>query len=251
MSGDKFGRDRHAPTGDWARASEYLEAVGVHHRLSSTRQFASAVREAERRKLRYGIRLQPEPSNPHDRNAIRLVGHCEVARLFGGPAVKEWHVGYVDRETAERLNAKFISRGASLEGELYGIYVSDDGYIDINYFALSEPDAVREAKLAERSQTVNEALSDALTKKQAEYVSTGLLGLYRNTRLGEAKALKSSGQFEQAVEHYLRVAALDAFGVSNAMQGMGRSVQRSDVFTSDDFQALRHPKRHCNGCKFD
>jgi hypothetical protein len=236
MSEVKFGRDQQRPPGDWSRASGYLEAVGVHHRLTAARQFASAVRDAERQKRLYGVLLRPEPSNPHDKNAIQLIGYCEVPRIFGSPIHKEWHIGYVDRDTAAELNSSFVSKDVKIAGELYGIYVGRDGFIDINYFALAESEAVRKAKQAERDQTAFDALSEVLTKEQKNYIEQGLLGIYRNTRLAQADALKSAGHFKEALEHFLRVAALDTMGVSNAGQGIGRPPKRSEVF-SDVFTA--------------
>lgn len=82
--GRKFGTDRHRPPGEWVQATMTEEVAGIVHRKGACRSWASAVARAESAKLPYGIDLEPEPSNPHDANAIRVIGHATTRGFFGG-----------------------------------------------------------------------------------------------------------------------------------------------------------------------
>lgn len=127
----RFGADRHKPRGEWVQTTTVVAVVGIQYRRSEVTKFCRAVQAAERsKKVHYGVRLRPEPTNPHDANAIAVDGVVENQR---------WHVGYLDRDTADELNRDLISMGVPIAAELYNLWVGDDGYADIKIIILAPP----------------------------------------------------------------------------------------------------------------
>lgn len=138
MAGRKFGTDRHSPPGEWVGASMAEKVAGIVHRKGAVRSWASAVARAEIAKLPYGIDLEPEPRNPHDRNAIRVVGHATTRGFFGGLKQQRQFIGYLPAWLAQEINEDLIAQGLPVAGELYSIY-RDGDYIDVNIIVLGPP----------------------------------------------------------------------------------------------------------------
>ena len=139
----KFGLDRHRPEGKWVQATPLLNVAGLHHRRDQVGSFLSAVAIAERKRAPYGIELRPEPENPHDPNAIRVYGRA------GG---HEWHIGFIDADTARDVNEDILARGLPIAGEMYSIWRGDDGYIDIKVFVLAPPGNSEKARRKRRQR---------------------------------------------------------------------------------------------------
>jgi hypothetical protein len=94
MAYEKFGQDRHHPPGEWVQTTHLEEVVGVSFRKDAARKFCAAVKDSERRGAFYGLRLERQPDNPHDPNAIAVYGVATVFRWFRKPQRKEWHIGF-------------------------------------------------------------------------------------------------------------------------------------------------------------
>lgn len=132
----RFGQHRYRPEGDWVQTT-YLEKVaGVQFQKSAALSFCKAVRRAEGEDDPYGILLEPDPTNPHDRFAIRVIGFANVSGWLG-KKVKTWHVGYVESETAKEIHEDILSVGVEISAELHSIYQSEAGFVDINYLILA------------------------------------------------------------------------------------------------------------------
>ena len=67
-----------------------IEVAGVSFRIDAAVLFASGNDQF--------LSLEPEPNNPQDRNAIKVIGHCESS---GKP--KATHVGYVPKDIAKAI----------------------------------------------------------------------------------------------------------------------------------------------------
>ena len=124
----RFGKDRYKPSGVWVQTTMMVSVAGTSFRRPQAASFANAVRRAERSGARYGVRLSPEPSNPHDANAIAVYGAIDD---------RSWHVGYLDRETAEEITRDLVSQGVPIAAELYEIWVGSEGHIDIKIIVLA------------------------------------------------------------------------------------------------------------------
>jgi len=135
---EKFGQDRHRPAGEWVQATLVEDVVGVAHRKHAAFQFATAVRSAERRSLHYGIALELEPNNPHDRHAIKVIGMAEQRRFFGGTRRSAWHIGYLPRETSSELHQDLLSQGIPIAAELYYVFLDRD-FVDLKIIVLAPP----------------------------------------------------------------------------------------------------------------
>jgi hypothetical protein len=138
MTWVKFGQERHKPPGEWAQTTIVQKVAGVaHHRVSASR-FASAVKNAEVYALPYGLRLEPEPTNKFDPNAIRVIGFADTKGWMGGTKRQEWLIGYVSANTAAELKTDLISHGVPIAAELYNIF-QDGGFLDFNFIVLAPP----------------------------------------------------------------------------------------------------------------
>jgi hypothetical protein len=212
--GEKFGRDRHRPSGAWIQATGLLDVVGVQHRKAEALAFARAVQTAEQKGWPYGVRLEREPFNRYDPNAIKVIGHAHVKPLFGAPSERSWHIGYVPREVAEELVEDLFSQNHPCGAELYGVYVGRD-FIDIEFFVLVPKGSPGATRTARRHASTASGPTPPLTDEQRQLLKSRQLGLYRNTRLTQAESLKRMGDYGGALDMYLRVAWLDQNGPGN------------------------------------
>jgi hypothetical protein len=134
----RFAQDRHKPPGDWVQTTTTLGVVGVQFRKREAKRFARAAGKAERCALRYSVRLAPQPDNPADHNAIAVYGVAESRGWFRS-GLREWHVGYIDRETAAELTRDLIAKNVPIAAELYSIYEGRDGFLDFKIIVLAPP----------------------------------------------------------------------------------------------------------------
>jgi hypothetical protein len=67
-------------------------------------------------------------SNSFDTNAIKVFGRAEG---------NEWHIGYVDGETAKDAATDLVPAEVPIAAELYSIYVSEGEFIEIKYLLLA------------------------------------------------------------------------------------------------------------------
>jgi hypothetical protein len=132
----KFGTKRYKPDGVWVQTTLAESVVGVQFRKDAAEAYATAVEKAEKAGLQYGVQLEAQPNNPHDRNAIAVYGVCEVKGLFS-KSLKEWHIGYLSRDLAEELTADLVSKGVPISAELYSIYRGLDGFLDFKVIVLA------------------------------------------------------------------------------------------------------------------
>lgn len=153
--GRKFGTDRHRPPGEWVQATMTEEVAGIVHRKGACRSWASAVARAESAKLPYGIDLEPEPSNPHDANAIRVIGHATTRGFFGGLKQHRHFIGYLPAWLAQEINEDLISQGLPIAGELYSIYQAND-FFDVKVLVLGPPGHSESARRKRRAKAEQE-----------------------------------------------------------------------------------------------
>lgn len=126
----RFATDRHHPEGKWVKATLVSQVEGIQHRRANAEAFASAAHKAEQRRQPYGLRLELDPTNPFDPNAIKV---------FGEANGREWHIGYVDRHTAADVASDLVERAVPFDAELYAIHISSTGFIEIKMIVLAPP----------------------------------------------------------------------------------------------------------------
>lgn len=126
----RFGKARHKPAGEWVQTTMMVRVAGVTYRHGAAASFAAAVQLAEQTARPYGVRLRPDPDNPADPNAIAVDGFA---------AGESWHVGFLDRDTAEEITRDLVKSGVPIAAELYEIWLGDDGFIDIKIIVLAPP----------------------------------------------------------------------------------------------------------------
>lgn len=134
----RYGQDRHKPDGRWVQTTAAESVVGIHHRKRDAIAFAKAARKAEQRGLVYGVHLEHQPNNPHDRNAIAVFGVADVKGWFRR-RTGEWHIGYLDRDLAADIVRDLVSKGLPVAAELYSIYEGNDGFLDFKVIVLAPP----------------------------------------------------------------------------------------------------------------
>jgi len=68
-----------------------IEVAGTFYQLKAAIAFCRSDPES--------VSIQPEPSNKHDRNAVKVIGH----HVNSKGKRSSWHIGYVPAEHASRV----------------------------------------------------------------------------------------------------------------------------------------------------
>lgn len=111
--------------------AERLAVAGIARRKSAAIRF---VKGSEHR-----LELEPEPSNPHDRNAVRVVG-CSRG-LFRH---RRTFLGYVPRGAA-----RIVAEGAfEVEPRLLKTYLGDKGFVEVEFQLIGPKHRAAEFKAA-------------------------------------------------------------------------------------------------------
>jgi len=92
-----------------------LGIAGIKHRINEVTDFLTAAFSAEESSSPYGILLEPEPSNPHDPNAIKVMGWIEKP-------TNPIQLGYLYREDIAQI-AKEFPPGTPLAAALWRVYM--------------------------------------------------------------------------------------------------------------------------------
>lgn len=167
------------PEGNFRRVTELQTVVGLHYRKPNAIEFAKAVFTAHPKGLPFGLIAEREPSNPHDRHAVKISGWFPRRTAFlGREVISELHVGYVDRDTSGHIAEKFPD--VPLTAEFYSLYEGRLGYIDICFF-LSAP---AELAFSVGSRSLVEAISDELIILIYAAKADGKLGRFEHDILG-------------------------------------------------------------------
>ncbi|WP_424986458.1 HIRAN domain-containing protein [Microbulbifer sp. S227A] len=130
---EKFVFRANRPNGNWINwriGSGWFAVAGIDNRIDDVIAFLKAAASASDENRLFGIRLVPEPHNPNDENAIKVMGIAAAKR----GELKTWHIGYVPRQIAENVAAFYDPRviAAELKQAKIGdhkIYVSIAGLI--------------------------------------------------------------------------------------------------------------------------
>ena len=133
---EKYGRNRHRPDGEWVQTSHIEKVMGVAYRKPEALAFTKAAKRAEKQGCIYGVRLELEPGNPVDKNAVMVWGVAENKRWFGGIKQAEWHIGYLSAALATELHRDLLSLGRPIAAELYSIF-EDGEFFDFNIIVLA------------------------------------------------------------------------------------------------------------------
>ena len=104
----------------WDTAESEIDVSGLRYRRAEAEAFIRGHDQA--------IRLEPEPKNPRDKNAIKVIGI--YAKRSGG-AKHEAHIGYVPSEMAATLHEAGLTDRA--RGQLQNVYEGDNGYLGVRF----------------------------------------------------------------------------------------------------------------------
>lgn len=96
---------------------ERLEVAGISHRKADAVAFV-------RRGKDIWLELSPEPNNPYDRNAIRVIG---CAKGFFG--TKRYFIGYVPAKVASAIVHHDYVR--KIQPRLLKTWIGDTGYVEV------------------------------------------------------------------------------------------------------------------------
>lgn len=154
----RYAQDRHLPEGKWVQTTLAESVVGVHYRKADAVAFAHAAQKAEAKGLVYGVELEHRPDNPHDGNAIAVVGIAEEKGWFSR-RLGRWHIGYLDRDLASEIISDLVSNGIAVAAQLYSIYEGKDGFLDFKVIVLAPPGYSTKTRLrAKALQSPGQAL---------------------------------------------------------------------------------------------
>ncbi len=113
--------------------------------------------------------IEPEPANPHDPNALRILG-------VWGRGRHQKHIGYVDRETANRIAVTRVSH--LVRPRLLKTYLGTDKYVEIVYQITGPKD--RYADLLSTSSSPRDQASAAKRKGDIDGEISALLVLTKD-----------------------------------------------------------------------
>ncbi|QIG49088.1 hypothetical protein G5V57_15990 [Nordella sp. HKS 07] len=175
------------PDGKWSRVTQLQRVVGVQYRKRNAVEFAKLVFAAARKGNPYGLLAEREPDNPHDRNAVKIIGWGIAKSTFLGRKVPvNLHLGYLDADTSGRLAEKFPD--IPLAVEFYSLYEGRLGYIDICFF-LAAPPAL--SAVSARSRRLIESISDELLILVYASRADGRMGRFEHDVLGKYAELRA------------------------------------------------------------
>jgi len=127
---------RHRPAGSWRQVKPWFQAAGVQHHHDDALAFFDASAEAETAGTPYGLDVEREPHNRHDRNAIALFGWWTSPA--GRTRVK---IGYVPRDVARQHRDPAKPIAAEIDNLYLAERYDGDGlYVGVRAFLL-EPSA--------------------------------------------------------------------------------------------------------------
>ena len=98
-----------------------LSVAGIQYRLDDALLFADESDQA--------LALEPEPSNPNDPNALRVIGAARGMRCF---------IGYVPKEVAEQIVGSGLTN--TVQVRLERIWRSGNGYVDVTFQIIGPKD---------------------------------------------------------------------------------------------------------------
>jgi hypothetical protein len=116
------------PDGDWRKLNHMTDSdfsvAGLHYKHDNAVLFAKWAGHCHNSGLEYGIRLQREPENPHDPQAIAVIG-------FWNDGASYWEVpiGFVPKDYSHQAPAD-----APIAAELNHVFLEqkDDGSYDVD-----------------------------------------------------------------------------------------------------------------------
>ena len=124
------------PPGKWKpiRRGISFDVAGVHHRKADATAFVIGADKCEQQKRPWGVSCKREPLNPHDDNAIAVTGWWTKKGLFKSRQ-EERSIGYWPREISAAVAAA-IPHDVHVGARVTKLYLSDDGFIDIEIVGL-------------------------------------------------------------------------------------------------------------------
>ena len=92
------------PEGAWRQLPPMFEIAGIHYRIADAERFVRAAKRCEEKGWSYWLDVVREPDNPHDSNAIAVMGvwthRTQLLRRMKAESVQ---LGYIPREMAAEV----------------------------------------------------------------------------------------------------------------------------------------------------
>jgi hypothetical protein len=114
-----------APEGEWEVWADDVSIVGERHRLDDFGRFMDGFSTAMGKGLPCGVRLEREPTNPHDPYAVKVNGFWVTQGLFSAKGHVA-HLGYLSGKLAYKLGQELGPDGP-ISAELVALELDDDG----------------------------------------------------------------------------------------------------------------------------
>lgn len=106
-------------------ADSRLSVSGIHYRKDDALRFSRGAGQT--------LELEREASNPHDPNAVKVIGVSLGARNF---------IGYIPKDTAEQIVGGGLFE--IVRPRLDRIYVSGNGFIDVQFQIICPKDKIKQ-----------------------------------------------------------------------------------------------------------
>ena len=121
-------KHRGRPPGEWRQFRVAERVAGLKHRKADLGRFGEGASRAEKEGLDFGLDLQRQPINRHDKNAIMVQGRWTVQQKpWFRPATKrveKVQIGWIDRDAAAYL--ALAGPNFPIAAEFYEMAVAND-----------------------------------------------------------------------------------------------------------------------------
>ena len=161
-----------------------LPIAGISYRKGDVIDFLQGVH--------HSLEFHRDPSNEHDPNAIKIIGISSAGRF---------HIGFIPAEEAEIV----VKRGFFdyILPRLNHLYLSDSGYIEIDYDILIQRDQMKVSRTLD--------LEEPVTKDQKDFLRYFEQSIPKGLTVGQANQLISEFTEKMNVECPGKIAEYDAY----------------------------------------
>jgi hypothetical protein len=130
------------PDAQHTRCSHPLAVIGLKERIASFIAFADAADHAAKKGLRFGLEIEPDPSNTLTANALKVIGVAQSKSWLGKLSAQQWDLGHIWHVAADEIHRDLVAKGVPIAAELYSIhYDKDDPEVKLYILAPKEHSA--------------------------------------------------------------------------------------------------------------
>jgi hypothetical protein len=106
------------PDAQHTRCSHPLAVIGLKERIASFIAFADAADHAAKKGLRFGLEIEPDPSNTLTANALKVIGVAQTKSWLGKLSAQQWDLGHIWHVAADEIHRDLVAKGVPIAAEI-------------------------------------------------------------------------------------------------------------------------------------